>query len=382
MRLAEARVPSLQPIDRRRERLTTVLLAVVLVALPLPRAGAQRGILVQGVADVELWATDSASPLLTRNGGRPGLVGRLQLWSAAEPWNGVVVFAQGELEMGNARTEPHTMDVYLNQAGLRLGRSRTAVLELGKMPDPVGAFAPRRFSDRNPLIGVPEGYPVQYPLGVALSGETEHADYRLAMVSLPLAHEGYTPEPTPRLRPAVSAGLTPMTGVHLGTSFTWGPYLSDELAPTLYAGRAWSAYHQRVLSVDAEVSRGYLETHAEFARSSDDVPSTVARLNGLTYYVEAKYTLSPRFFVATRFERDDYPFLLPVTSTSWMARLTNMYDGEAGIGYRLSASRLLKISYRGDDWRVDPAAAAFLRNGRAVAMQFSQTFDASDLINR
>jgi hypothetical protein len=177
-------MPSLPLIDRRNARLVSPVLAVILLAFPQSRAAAQRGIVVQGVADIELWATDSASPLLTRNAGRPGALGRLQLWSAVEPWAGIVVFAQGQLETGTARSEPERMELYLDQAGLRLGRSRAVVLELGKMPHPVGAFAPRRFSNRNPLIGAPDGYPLQYPLGVSLSGETQHADYRLAMVSL------------------------------------------------------------------------------------------------------------------------------------------------------------------------------------------------------
>ena len=163
---------------------------------------------------------------------------------------------------------------------------------------------------------------------------------------------------------------------------TWGPYLNDELAPGLLGGRAWDSYRQRVVAVDAQVSRGYLETHAELARSSYDVPSRSTPLYGLTYYVEAKYTVAPRVYVAARYERNDYPYMQPLSDSVWLAKSTNLYDGAMGVGYRITASRLIKVSYRADRWRVDPVTRAFLHDGRALAMQVSQAFDVADMLRR
>ena len=250
------------------------------------------------------------------------------------------------------------------------------------MPHPVGAFASRHLSSRNPLIGMPDGYPIEYPLGFSISGSIEHADYRAAMVSLPVAHEDYVPEPTSRLRPVLGAGVTPTAGVHLGTSVTWGPYLNETLAPALLGRRSWTSFRQRVMAIDAELSRGYLETHAELARSSYDVPRRDTPLGGLTYYVEAKYTVAPRIYVAARYERNEYPYIQPFGDSSWIAQATNLYDGEVGVGYRVTSSRLLKLTYRSDRWRVDPAMRVFLRDGRALAMQLSQAFDIGELIDR
>ena len=58
--------------------------AAVAAVTTAQAAKAQGAILVQGIADAELWKTDSAFILLTRNGGRPSFLGRVHLWGAAE----------------------------------------------------------------------------------------------------------------------------------------------------------------------------------------------------------------------------------------------------------------------------------------------------------
>ena len=381
-------MPSLRPTERRglragfaaaaRSRAGAAIFATALWLVPT--AVHAQGALLHGLFDVEFWATDSASRLLARNAGKAGALGRLQMWTAVEPWRGLVFFAQAEVEGGPVRADEEQLEFYLDQWGVRAARSRALVVEAGKMVHPVGAFGSRRFSNRNPLIGIPDAYPVQYPLGLAVSGATRHFDYRLAAVSLPVGNERYLPLASAQLRPAVGFGVTPTAGVRVGGSATWGPYLNDSLGPALLAGRTWSVYRQRVVAMDAQLSRGYLETHLELARSSYDVPGGSEAVTAMAYYVEAKYTLSPRVYVAARFERNDYPFMQTVGDTAWRIRSTNLYDGEAGIGYRLSASRVLKLTYRADEWRVPPASRAFLPDGHAFAMQVSQAIDFAKLM--
>lgn len=358
-----------------------LLLGAALVGGAPRRAAAQGAVLVQGVADAELWKTDSGSALLTRNHGRPGVVGRLQLWGAAELGQRVVVYAAGYVEGGKARHEEGT-EWYTDLAGVRYTHSDALVVDAGKMLHPVGTFGPRRYSTRNPLIGAPHGYPVQYPLGVQLSGTRGRVDYRAAVVSLPMHQEGYTPEPGARARPAVGAGFTPTTGVRVGASATWGPYLNRELPAGLLAGRPWRAFTQRVGALDAQVSRGYLELRGEVAAARYEVPGDAPNLetavHGLAYYAEAKYTLAPRLFVAGRVERNDYAYILPASDSAWVATSTNVYNGELGAGYRLSPRTLLKASVRADRWDVPPALRGVLRDGAAFALQISRAFDVVD----
>jgi len=342
-----------------------------------PAARAQSAILVQGIADAEAWKTDSGSVLLTRNGGRPSFLGRMNLWAAAGLGPHVVVYAAGTMETGNARDESGT-EWYTELAGVRYTRSNALVVDAGKIQPVVGTFAARRYSTRNPLIGIPDGYPLQYPLGIQASGASGPFDYRAAVVSLPVQHEGYTPEPTPTPRPAIGAGFTPAIGARIGVSATWGPYLDRDLAPTLLAGRSWRAYSEGIYAADAQLSRGYLELHGELARSTYEVPdgdAGIKTVRGLTYYTEAKYTLTPRLFAAGRFERNDYPYIQPISDVAWVANPTNMYNGEAGLGYRLTSRALLKASVRSDRWDVPPEMRSFLGNGTAFALQLSQSFD-------
>ncbi|HEX3866753.1 MAG TPA: hypothetical protein VHV78_08380 [Gemmatimonadaceae bacterium] len=371
--------------DRRRVAVRlacAALAACAAVASSAPTAAAQGGVLLQGIADGELWSTNRTSNLLTRNDGRLGEVGRLQLWGAYEPFKGIVVYAQVRAEGGSASVDTAQGRVYSEQFGVRYAGSQAFGVDAGRLTPVVGTFAARRLSTRNPLIGAPDGYSLIYPLGVEVSGEVPHFDYRAAIVSLPIYHEVYVPDPTARPRPAIGAGFTPITGLRIGGSFTVGSYLNGDYSGAALFGKPWSSYDQRVLALDFAYAVGYLETHAEYARGSYDVPGLATSVAGPTYYGEAKYTFSPRFFAAVRAERNDYPFIR-FLGTTWVAKLTDFVNGEAGVGYRLSASTLLKVSWRGDRWWIAPGTPGFLgTGGHALAFQWSQSFDALSWFQR
>ena len=101
---------------------------------------------------------------------------------------------------------------------------------------------------------------------------------------------------------------------------------------------------------------------------------------GYTYYGEAKYTFTPRFYLAARAERNAYPFIR-ASAANWTARRVDFVDGELGVGYRATASTLLKLSVRGDRWWVAENAAGFLgQGGPAIAFQISQSVDVKRLL--
>jgi hypothetical protein len=362
---------------RRASLLQGLLTALLLGA---PAAHAQGGIMLQGVLDAELWKTDSLSVLLARNGGRPGAMGRLGLWGAAEPWRDVVVFGQLSAETGPGRHEEGS-ELYVTQYGTRWSPSDAFVLEAGKMTHIVGTFSSRYLSFRNPLVGMPDGYSLVYPFGVKVTGTASMFDWRAALLSKPLTHEDYTVEPSHAMRPAVGGGITLFTGFRLGASATVGPYLNRDLAPTLLAGRGWRDYHQRLVAADLQLSRGYFETSAELAHASYDVPDGEP-LAGLTWYVESKYTFTPRFYAAVRVERNDYPYIMPFNDSVWIANKSDFTDVEAGGGFRATSSTLVKLSVRADHWVPNPNPFAPQTSGRALALQVSQTFDVLDLVTR
>ena len=137
-----------------------------------------------------------------------------------------------------------------------------------------------------------------------------------------------------------------------------------------------------MIALDFAYAHGYLETHAEAARGSYDVPGRADPIVGWTYYGEAKYTLTPRLFVATRLERNDYPFIRAFGST-WASRLTDFVDGELGV----------RVPAVGGDAAQDVGACRSLvggagrervqgQGGPAFAMQVSQSFDLTGWFER
>src|SRR5262249_7422812 len=191
---------------------------------------------------------------------------------------------------GCARAHTVLSGGLVESAGGRYAFARGLVLGPGKLPPIVGTFTPRHFSNRNPLIGTPDGYSLEYPYGVKVSGEFGHMDYRVGLLTLPPTHENYTPVPKARLRPAIAGGITPMTGLRVGASFTVGPYLNASFTPAQLHDQRWTDFEQRVVALDVAYAHGYLETHAEAARGSYDVPGRATSIVGWTYYGEAKYT--------------------------------------------------------------------------------------------
>lgn len=367
---------------RRIRAIACAVLSVATMGVPAARAGAQLPFLIEGLVDGEAWSTTRNSNLLTRNNGNPAALARVQLWGALEPLRGFVIYGQAESEGGSARpaSKANEIDVYGAQYGVRYTGWRGLVLDAGKLQPVIGTFAPRHFSNRNPLIGAPDAYSLEYPVGAVLSGNFKAVDFRAGAVSLPATHAGYVPRATARLRPAAGAGFTPVVGVRLGGSWTEGPYLNDDLTPAELRDAPWTHYHQRVVALDARAAHGYLETFAEAARATYDVPGRSAAILGYTYYGEAKYTFAPRFYLAVRGERNAYPFIR-ASATNWTARRVDFVNGELGAGYRLAATTLLKLSLRGDRWWVAPSASGFLgQGGPAIAFQLSQSLDLRQLL--
>jgi hypothetical protein len=343
---------------------------------PVPCA-AQDWLILGGVLDFEGWASDSGSRTLTRNFGRPGMVGRLSLWGGIAPSPQVQLVALVEANAGAARRGVDGADPEMELEGLllRYAPSRRFVFDAGRLLSPVGAYGPRRLSPVNPLIDRPDVYPPNYPWGAQVAGVAGPLDYRVAVISLPASNPQYVPVPGHAARLAGGLGLTPFVGAHLGMSFTWGPYLGPDMAPRLPAGTQWRDFGQWVLGFDARLSRGYADFHGELAFSSYDAPTVAEPLDGIAAYAELKYTWTPRFYTAVRVQYNDYAFIRPRTPPAWTGIMTRVHAGEIGVGYRVARGLLFKVSYQQDDW-------ATQLDGRVAAAQLSYEFDAAGWLAR
>jgi len=370
---------------RCRRPLSALLAAALAACLLLassPARGEERWML-QGLADAELFETDDGSRLLSRNEGETAGGGRIRLWAAGEFHPRLHGFAMGGVEQGTAYDAGRTVTELL-QAFLRarLAERRPIYLEAGRIPQPLGNFSSRYFSNVNPLIGVPDSYTIAHPLGIQLVGAIAMADFRVGVVDLPLINTRYLPEAGSSPRPIAAAGLTPLPGLRIGAYYTAGDYLHENLTPLLPAADDWKDFDQRILGLDVTFSRGHFELNADYNRSSYDVPTHMEPVDGGAWYIEPKYTWSPRFYTALRFERNLYAFIRPIDAGNWIGREIEFHDIEIGAGVRVGPDTLLKVSYRLDRWNVDDTLKSILPDGHSAAIQLSHFFDVRSWTRR
>ncbi len=363
----------------RTERLATLvasyLVACGIGAGSIPARSDDR-VAVKGLQDLEVFETDSESRLLSKNEGDVAGVGRLRLLVASDFGAGFQGILRGAIEGGKA-TDDENARTSLEQAFLRYASPGKIgiVVDLGRVVVPIGNFSRRYDSNVNPLIGSPDGYDVSYPEGLVVTGRASFFDYRVALIDRPLANQKYVPAGDRALRPAVDLGFTPVIGLRIGGYFTRGTYLGHAVVPMLPAGAGWRSFDQRVAGVEIEFSRGYFELNADLAFSAYEVPTRSDIARGKAWFVEPRYTWTPRFFTALRLEANDYPFIKPIDSTFWIDQNAVVYDVEVGAGWRFTPDLLLKASYRKDRWNVGAARQASFPNGHAFALQLSYGFD-------
>jgi hypothetical protein len=225
------------------------------------------------------------------------------------------------------------------------------------------------------LIEAPTSYDVSYPEGAVVIGKVSWFDYTVAVVNRPLANGDWVPVSDAAYRPAVELGFTPTMGLRIGGYFTQGPYLGRDVAYAIPGGESWRSFDQRVAGVDLSFSRGYFELHGDLAYSMYEVPTRDDVARGKAWFLEPKYTFTPRFFTALRLERNDYPYIQAVNSFYWVDQNAAFYNLEVGVGWRFLPDLLMKASYARDYWTVAESAKSFFVNGYSVALQLSYGFD-------
>jgi len=259
----------------------------------------------------------------------------------------------------------------------------------GKLPWPIGTYAPRSYSNRNPLIGTPLMYQYHTTLSwyaipndadalLAAAGTGQHGvGYAFGGFGMPVVDDSYWDvgfHLSGSARPLEYAvgmgmgtpgwgitsqddnsgktflgriGLAPTPGLRAGISAAYGPYLQDALNPQLPAGKQATDYHQRLGMADLEVLTGHLEGRAEAAFNVWETP-TVGDLKVTTGYAEAKYTLPLGTYVAGRIDAERFGKITDSSGArrSWDADVTRF---EGGVGYRFDRGTVAKLVYQHND---------------------------------
>ncbi|MSQ98198.1 MAG: hypothetical protein EXR85_02705, partial [Xanthomonadales bacterium] len=295
---------SKDPTTASRRRLIRVVALLCVIGSSLAMAGEQ--VLVEGILDAELHKFDEYSFSPFSSDGDIFTLGQLQLWSAWQISPSFQAYALAEIATveseGNRATDSEIQQAalrYSSNPGNSGNPSAFYFIEAGKIVPPIATASERRLSTQNPLIGRPDLLYAQYPLGIQLAGSSDWLDYRAALVDLPPIDPEYLPsDPGSALRPDVGLGVTPLAGVRLGVAYTKGPYLSNNVNADLPPGSDWKDYDQRVWGLEFQFSRGYAELNSELVFTRYDVPFQTESTDVMGYFVEFKYTLTPRFYCA------------------------------------------------------------------------------------
>jgi hypothetical protein len=265
-------------------------------------------------------------------------------------------------------------------------------LQIGKFGHPFGQFLTRNYPDQNPLIGFPlmythrttirsnqvpysaydlvywqnRGQPppsyyggntdsngwlplinFSYPSGVMAFGDFSRGDYRFALVNSSLSHPLNIGKPGQSPQAVFGGGVRPFQRLRIGSSYTAGPYMDASVQPYLPQGTHWDDFTQRALGVDLQLTLRHLEFQAELLFTNFRVPHIEQRLGATAYYLELQHTLTPRLFVATRWNQLYFDRLRIGFSNGARPRFDNNVNSlELGFGFRLSEKLLAKGSYQ------------------------------------
>jgi len=266
--------------------------------------------------------------------------------------------------------------------------TRDAHVLAGKIPWAIGTYAPRTYSNKNPLIGTPliyqyhtnlvwyalppsvdaliassgtgqygvdyYGFPMSrgmaivddsyWDVGVTVAGSARPLEYALGVTAgtpgwaNPARDENSGKTVLGRL------GFSPLPILRVGVSGAYGPYLVDELKPQLPPGKEINDYHQELAMADAEILVGHLELRGEGAWNVWQTP-TLGDLRVRAGYAEARYSLPFGAYLAGRFERMRFGEIADSTGEKvpWDS---NVDRYEVGGGYRFDRNVLLKVVYQ------------------------------------
>lgn len=285
----------------------------------------------------------------------------------------------------------------------------------GKVPWAIGTYAPRTYSNKNPLVGTPliyqyhtslvwydlppdadallatagqgtygvnyEGYSLgmgmaivddsYWDVGVTIAGSARPLEYALGMVAGTPGWGSTSKDENSGKSVLGRVGLMPLPGVRIGASAAYGPYLVEELNPELPAGTDANDYHQKLAMVDLELQRGYIEVRGEGAYNVWESP-TVGDLDVMGGYLELKYLMPFGAFLAGRYDalrfgeiQNSAGEMLP-----WDCDVTRM---EGGFGYRFNRDAQAKVIYQRTELGI-PGTADQTRTLNMVAGQLSISF--------
>ena len=365
-----------------RFRATLATVAVWFALAAAPRADATE-FQVRGLLDVVMAEPGRAyEHNVLMRGDSPFDAYGLRMFADAQVNRRLQVFSQ--LVVRDA-TAPYLDGAYLM---FTPSLDRDMHLLAGKIPWAIGTYAPRTYSNHNPLIGTPlmyqyhttlvwyalppnadallaiagsGQYAVNYygfgmsrgmalvddsywDMGATLNGSQRPLEYALSVTTGTPGWGNTTVDENHGKSVLGRIGLAPLPGVRIGVSGAYGPYLVSALNPDLPSGKSAEDYHQKLVMADLELLASHAEVRAEGAYNVWESP-TVGNLKVSSAYAEFKYTLPFSTFLAGRWDVMRFGDILDSSGAAhpWDANVDRL---EAGAGYRFTREAVGKLVYQ------------------------------------
>jgi hypothetical protein len=290
---------------------------------------------------------------------------------------------------------------------------RDAHLLAGKIPWPIGTWAPRTYSSRNPLIGTPllyqyhstalwydvppdadaligaagtgqggvnddgfsvgSGMPIvddsYWDVGVTVVGSQRPLEYAVGIVAGTPGWGSTSQDENGGKTVLGRIGFAPAPALRAGVSAARGPYLDRSVRSQLPPGAAVEDYLQRLAMADLEILVGHVELRAEAAHNVWESP-WIGDLEVNGGYIEAKVALSIGAFVAGRWDALRFGRVLDSGGAlqPWDHDVTRL---EGGAGYRFDRDVVAKLIVQRTS--IEPQGAPAFRP-TLVAAQLSVGF--------
>ena len=227
--------------------------------------------------------------------------------------------------------------------------------EGGQFTSPIGLAVLENRPSANPVVsqhstlylpipryepGTPSTYLIAaaYPVGGKVTASGAHWDARAAVIdSSPIRGRAlFGANRPPRMANyVIGAGVTPYIGVRVGVAYARGPYATvDEVRDKSRGDRLAS-----LTQVEGEWSFRHTRVAGEFLWTKRELARTDATVNG--GWIELTQTVSPRVFLASRFDHQYTEWLRPdgTEQDEIYSRL------ETAVGVRLTRAVTARASY-------------------------------------
>lgn len=333
---------------------------------------------VSGLLDLEYYHYPQPPPGLIRADGHNLFTPRLSLFLDGKIGPHLYIFAQSRVDTGFDPTDLGTQwraDEYaLRYTPWEDGRFN---LQIGKFPAVIGGWVARHLSWDNPLINAPLPYenatlvsdielpftgqsfrrvpgfdkyeflPIiwgpAYTIGASVAGEIGIFEYGAEIKNAAVSSRPEMWDDYDFSHPfvAVHLALQPNHAWRFGLSAAEGPYLSPEARP--FPPRAAGDYRQFLLGQEISYARGHLQIWAEAFESRFEVPR-LGTADVFSYYIEAKYQITPQLFGALRWNQE---FFVSENDSAGrpVAKGNDVWRIDGALGYRFSAYTQLKLQY-------------------------------------